>query len=198
MPSDIPEAQMPWWLVFLDKTNRSVTVATFLVLTFTKSMGVAYFTAGATACSVAVKIVKKMVRQPRPVIDRRTKKVKKSYGMPSTHSAVIAFYMTYLLLACTRLPIHTSLPQSSLTRLIPPLICVPWGVMICVSRVWLGHHNWVQVLVGCGFGVVFSVGWFVAWVRGVNQYGQIAEHYAHEYIDSRVLWIYRRFISLSR
>ncbi|KAJ8078760.1 hypothetical protein PM082_013043 [Marasmius tenuissimus] len=183
MPSDIPEGRLPWWLIFFDKINLTVTVATALVNVWTGSMGVAYFTAGATCCSLAVKVVKKMVRQPRPVVVMEgSRKVKKSYGMPSTHSAVITFYMSYMFLACSRLPIHPSLPRSSLTRLVPPLICVPWGVAICQSRVWLGHHDWAQVLAGCAFGVAFSTAWFMAWVGGLNEHGQVAERYLHSYI----------------
>ncbi|KAI3610866.1 hypothetical protein WG66_007009 [Moniliophthora roreri] len=75
--------QLPLWLLFLDNTYWSVTIPTLLFQAFTRSVGVAYFIVGCTLCSMAVKGVKKTIRQPRPVvIDRRSGKPRRSYGGP--------------------------------------------------------------------------------------------------------------------
>jgi dolichyldiphosphatase len=79
----------PWWLAFLDKvsfnfcasgnilirfnhflafeTNLTVVGLTACYLAYTRSAGVAYFGAGAVMCSLTVKILKRILRQPRPV-----------------------------------------------------------------------------------------------------------------------------------
>lgn len=90
------EKVLPWWLRFLDyvsvsensvqsvlrqlaKTNISVTGITACFLLYTRSVGVAYFAAGAVACSMSVKVIKKFIRQPRPLPTAGARK-KVSYG----------------------------------------------------------------------------------------------------------------------
>ncbi|KAI0827372.1 hypothetical protein BC628DRAFT_1318522 [Trametes gibbosa] len=155
--------------------NAIVSTLTALALLYTRSAGVAHFTAGAVLCSLTVKILKRCVRQPRPVVvDGRRKK---TYGMPSTHSAVITFFAAYIVLACTYLPIHPSLPASSpsITRVLPPLFVVPLASTIAVSRIWLRHHTWPQVAAGVAYGLVFAPVWFRLWTCGLNEYGAMAE-----------------------
>ena len=133
--------------VLISKTNLIVTSLTGCCLAYTRSAGVTYFVAGAVLCSITVKAVKRIFRQPRPVHLNPTHQ-KITYGsvnmcfywssslnfsssrMPSTHSATITYYATYVPLACLYLPIHASLPQSTLTRVVPPLIVVPWASLI--------------------------------------------------------------------
>ena len=65
------------------KTNVVVTSLTALVIVYTRSAGVAYFAAGATACALSVKLViKRIVRQPRPthLVSSKTSRPKKTYG----------------------------------------------------------------------------------------------------------------------
>ncbi|KIM88596.1 hypothetical protein PILCRDRAFT_62374 [Piloderma croceum F 1598] len=194
----------PWWLAFLDKvcsnfcaggnilipfnrfflafeTNLTVASLTACYLAYTRSAGVAYFGAGATMCSLTVKILKRILRQPRPVHKNGSHR-KLTYGMPSTHSASITYYATYVPLACLYLPIHPSLPSSMLTRVVPSLVVVPWSILI---RVWLGHHTWPQVAVGCSYGLVFACVWFTAWTCGFVEYGRILEQSLHTYVGLR-------------
>lgn len=90
------------WLAFLDQvstyplgckgrvnkptqTNLVVTGLTAVFNLYTRSAGVCYFSAGAVLCSVSVKLVKRVIRQPRPPhIPGRKAKV--SYGYDSTSS----------------------------------------------------------------------------------------------------------------
>ncbi|THU89510.1 hypothetical protein K435DRAFT_674621 [Dendrothele bispora CBS 962.96] len=184
--SESAEWQLPWWLRFLDRTNLTVTALTAAFVAFTRSAGVAYFIGGAVACSMSVKVVKKFVRQPRPVIQSSShRRPKKSYGMPSTHSATISYYATYIPLACIYSPIHHSLPQHTITRVLPPLIVVPLASLIAASRVWLGHHNWAQVLAGCLYGVTFAFICFGVWNSGAHEYGSILEQTLDSYIGWR-------------
>ncbi|KZP25420.1 PAP2-domain-containing protein [Athelia psychrophila] len=176
----------PLWLLFLDRTNLTVTSLTACFLAHTRSVGVAYFVAGAVMTSLTVKVLKRILRQPRPVnIVPALQKGSKNYGMPSTHSATITYYATYVPLACLYLPIHPSLPDNRLMRYVPPAIIIPWAMLICVSRNWLGHHSWPQVAVGCLHGLAFACFWFSLWTHGLSARGVDLEQYMDVYLGWR-------------
>ncbi|KAI0752743.1 hypothetical protein C8Q80DRAFT_1096740 [Daedaleopsis nitida] len=165
----------------ISQTNLIVTSVTAGFVLYTRSAGVAYFAGGAVLCSITVKILKRFFRQPRPVIvDGRRKK---TYGMPSTHSAVITYMATYITLACTYLPIHPTLPTShALSRILPPLVVIPVATTIAVSRTWLGHHTWPQVSAGFSVGLLFAPFWFKLWTNGLNEYGIAVENVVRMYV----------------
>jgi dolichyldiphosphatase len=104
--------------------------------------------------------------------------------MPSTHSASIAYYATFVPLACIYLPLHPSVPAGAMARVLVPAVVLPWAALIALSRVWLGHHTWPQVAVGLAYGVVFAGIWFSLWTRGLSEYGRMAE----EMFESFVGW----------
>ncbi|KAH9982398.1 hypothetical protein BGW80DRAFT_1161103 [Lactifluus volemus] len=168
-------------LRFLDKTHVVVTAITACTVLYTRSAGVAYFSAGALACSITVKMLKRVLRQARPV-QTTDRKQKQTYGMPSTHSATITFYGTYIPLACAWLPLHPSLPENTLFRPLATLLAVPWALAVAGSRIRLGHHTVPQVAVGCAYGFTFAWGWFSLWTHGFNDLGRIAENHVRTYI----------------
>ncbi|KAJ7709923.1 hypothetical protein B0H17DRAFT_244735 [Mycena rosella] len=173
--------ERPWWLSFLDRTNFTVTALTAAAILFTRSACVAYLGAGALACSLSVKVLKRGIRQPRPAL----RQTKKTYGMPSTHAASISFYATFIPLACIYLPLHPSVPAGAMARVLVPAVTIPWAVLIVLSRVWLGHHNWAQVAVGCAYGVGFAGVWFALWTRGLDEYGRMAEELVESFVGRR-------------
>ncbi|PPR06671.1 hypothetical protein CVT26_001213 [Gymnopilus dilepis] len=67
---------------FLDRTNITVITLTASFVLYTRSAGVAYFAGGATLCSLSVKAIKKLIRQPRPA-HLPGRKAKISYGCGS-------------------------------------------------------------------------------------------------------------------
>jgi dolichyldiphosphatase len=176
-----------------------VTAITACTVLYTRSAGVAYFSAGALACAITVKLLKRILRQARPVQSTQRKQ-KQTYGcvsearvmrasltlplssMPSTHSAAITFYGTYIPLACAWLPLHPSLPEFSLLRPIVALVIVPWALAVASSRIRLGHHTMPQVAVGCAYGFTFACGWFSLWTHGLSDLGRIVEHHIRAYI----------------
>ncbi|KAI0051693.1 hypothetical protein FA95DRAFT_1554217, partial [Auriscalpium vulgare] len=102
--------------------------------------------------------------------------------MPSTHSATITYFGTYIILACAYLPLHTSLPASASFRALVPVMSTPIAILVPTSRMWLGHHTWPQVAVGCSYGLAFALFWFTVWTRGANEYGRAIEDYVRAYI----------------
>lgn len=163
-------------------------------------------------CSISVKLVKRVIRQPRPPhIPGRKAKVSYGYvsiwfprvseprvgcrterfanrlhSMPSTHSATISYFAIYILLASMYLPVHPSLgpPSEAVWRILPPLICLPWTISIMMSRVWLGHHTWPQVFAGASYGIAMASIWFTLWTGGWNNFGQKAEGAVNAWVSA--------------
>lgn len=181
--------------VYLLQTNLVVTGLTACFNLYTRSAGVLYFTTGAVVCSLSVKLIKRVIRQPRPPNSVLGRKAKVSYGyaaaicggqmewadhtasMPSTHSATISYFAAYILLASRYLPVHPSLglQREAMWRFFPPFVCLPWAVSIMMSRVWLRHHTWPQVFAGASYGIFVASVWFALWTGGWNNIGQRTE-----------------------
>jgi len=157
-----------------------VTALTICAVLYTRSAGVAYCSTGVLTCTVTAKLLKRILRQARPVTTHR--KQKQTYGMPSTHSAAITFYGTYIPFACAWLPLYPSFPQTSLFRPLVVLVVVPCAFAVASSRIQLGHHTVPQVVVGCAYGFIFACGWFWLWTHGLSELGRIAEHDIRTYI----------------
>ncbi|GBE77664.1 PAP2-domain-containing protein [Sparassis crispa] len=172
-------SSMPWWMLVLDQTNPIVSSLTACFVLYTHSAGVAYFAAGAVACNLSVKVIKRFIRQPRPA-QTTSARQKSTYGMPSTHTAVITYFAAYVTLACAYLPVHPSLPSGAVSRVLPVIIVLPWATTIAVSRTWLGHHTWPQVGAGFAYGLLFTPLWFTFWIHGGNHYGRLLEQYLFE------------------
>ncbi|CAG7847956.1 SubName: Full=Uncharacterized protein {ECO:0000313/EMBL:CCA69456.1} [Serendipita indica DSM 11827] len=148
-------------LRFLNATNKTVTSLTFLYVIGTRMLVSAYFGAGAIVTMAIVKVLKRIFREARPV--GMTYKV--TYGFPSTHSATITYYATFITLSCFYLPIHPAisfLPRVIINPLIP-LAAISGAAVVCVSRIRLGHHTLKQVGAGAIVGLIVGWLWFDGW-----------------------------------
>ncbi|SPO20427.1 uncharacterized protein UTRI_00827_B [Ustilago trichophora] len=157
------------WL--LKHTQGIVTTATAIGILHLRTCHVLYFTIGSLATSFTAKGLKRVIKQPRPPGSR----VKKTSGMPSTHSATISFMGTYIVLSSLLLPLHPSLSLGSssllgnaaasdnMTRIWIALVGVVAPVLVMWSRVRLGVHTPAQTLVGAALGVAKACIWFTAW-----------------------------------
>ncbi|KAG8925517.1 hypothetical protein FRC02_009616 [Tulasnella sp. 418] len=86
--------------------------------------------------------------------------------MPSTHSAAISFYATYITVASLCLPSRG--PFTSIPKTLPPIIFIPWASSVACSRIWLGYHTGAQVIAGVSVGVVTALVWFKLWTSGAD------------------------------
>lgn len=77
-----------------------------------------------------------------------------------------------------------------MSRILPPLITLPWAVTIVMSRVWLGHHTWPQVFAGVSYGVAFASVLFGLWTGGWNEVGKEVERVLNPVIDRFVVGIF--------
>lgn len=152
-----------WCLAFLDHINILVVILTASAILFTRSLGVAYCALGVIMCSLSVKLLKKAIRQPRPL---HTLQQKVTYGMPSTHSAVTGYYTCYIFLSCFYLQLHRFVFLGPAWGMVFLVVVLPFTTSIVLSRVWLGHHTWRQVVVGTLYGIAFALGWFMVWFKG--------------------------------
>lgn len=82
----------------------------------------------------------------------------------------------YIRQACLYSRVHPTIPSHRALRVVFPIFAISWGVTIAASRVWLGHHTWPQVLVGCTCGVAIATMWFALWTTyGLDEYGKVLE-----------------------
>lgn len=107
------------------------------------------------ALSIALKHV---FRSGRPSSSARI-----DYGMPSSHAQFVAYLVV---LASCMLGGAARSPgcawRDALTRFAARALMVFSFVLalaVCMSRVYLGYHDYAQVLVGCVFGAVFGTLW---------------------------------------
>ncbi|GMK54199.1 hypothetical protein CspeluHIS016_0107850 [Cutaneotrichosporon spelunceum] len=154
-PSDYPSTLL--WL--LDETHVTVTAGTAIAILWTQKAHCLWFAAGALGSTLIARIIKKMIRQPRPPPSSPTTKAapvrpKQTYGMPSTHSTALGFYFTYM---WPLLPLATSSVWGERAAL-----AVITGLTLW-SRVELGYHTVTQVMVGTAVGVNSALGWKALW-----------------------------------
>ncbi|GJN89748.1 hypothetical protein Rhopal_002737-T1 [Rhodotorula paludigena] len=190
------------WLAVLQNTQFVVTTLTAVLIIRIRTAHALYFGAGTLVAAFSAKLLKRCIRQPRPV---GAKKYEKTYGMPSTHSASIAFFGTYLSLSSLLLPLHprvTSLlpfwdrfapladalgPNAAhqsfwrhfagawgqrATRFALAAFFIAGSASVCWSRVRLGHHTRAQVLAGAGLGSTIALAWMSLWL-GVDGWGTL-------------------------
>ncbi|GAK61920.1 uncharacterized protein PAN0_001c0115 [Moesziomyces antarcticus] len=163
---DAPREQLSTGLWLLKHTQGIVTTATALGILHLRTSHVLYFTIGSLATSFTAKGLKRVIKQPRPPGSR----VKKTSGMPSTHSATISFMGTYIVLSSLLLPLHpslvldrTSTQSDQMVRIWLALLGVAAPVLVMWSRVRLGVHTRAQTLVGAALGVAKAIIWFTLW-----------------------------------
>ncbi|WRT63397.1 uncharacterized protein IL334_000302 [Kwoniella shivajii] len=152
-PSDYPSLL----LYILDETHITVTLSTALAILFTRNAHVVWFAIGALNSSLSAKVLKNLIRNPRPPPPPPTSSVpskirpKRTYGMPSTHSTALTFYFIYLIPFVTLLPSPYSL--------LAGLGVGGYWILGLWSRKELGYHTWEQVLGGGLYGTLLALGW---------------------------------------
>ena len=92
-------------------------------------------------------------------------------SMPSTHSATISYFAVFIVLAATQLPVHPSISwvPPTLIHTFTPVFMVTTALVICISRIRLGHHTLKQVGAGISVGAIWGLAWFWWWSKGGAQ-----------------------------
>ena len=102
---------------------------------------------------MTAKGIKLLIRQPRPPPAPSTasysRRPKKTFGMPSTHSTALTFFWAYLAPLC-------------------PTWCIPLTIAWLLglwSRRELGYHTAAQIAVGTAIGIAAALAWHQIWVH---------------------------------
>lgn len=115
-----------------------------------------YFTSCAIFTTLVAKVLKRIIKQPRP--DSTTRKT--TYGMPSSHSSAISYFAVYLqCVVSTRA--HSALTIGAVCLLV-------FSLAVIWSRVQLGHHTQGQVIAGTLLGTSMAILFFSLWTHYVS------------------------------
>lgn len=94
---------------------------------------------GILIVQLLVKIIKKIVRQPRP-----NGSTLKTYGMPSSRTAIVFFVITYLIL---------SLKNKTVSKI---TILLSVGLLSAFVKWIMKEHSFVQLFVGTFIGILIG------------------------------------------
>ncbi|EIW73422.1 hypothetical protein M231_01947 [Tremella mesenterica] len=161
-PSEYPS----FILYLLDKTHLTVTAATTIYVLYQRRAHPLYFGIGAILSSISAKLVKHFIRDPRPPPASSISspvRPKRTYGMPSTHSTVLTFFLAYLL---------PQSPTFTHPYIYGTSIAAYWAAGVW-SRTKLGYHTWPQCLGGIFFGAALAWGWNSLWIGQPSLEGNI-------------------------
>lgn len=147
-----------------DLTKVATSVAVAGVLLYTRNATSVLYVTGAAANSIVGKLLKKVIRQPRPT------SAKSDPGMPSSHATSLAFLSLAGLGVVVRGAVF-GLGQG--VEIAGAVLCVVVAVVACSWRVAVGYHTVMQVVAGWMLGTVDAVVWsgvVVPWARkGVEE-----------------------------
>jgi len=110
--------------------------------------------AGQLACEAFNWILKRLVKQERPLESGGS-----GYGFPSSHSQYMGYFATFLILHLIfrhRFATTGNWMLDQLFRLIVYVGLVAWSAAVCYSRYHLTYHTSHQIIWGAGVGVGFG------------------------------------------
>ncbi|KAG1173424.1 hypothetical protein G6F70_003217 [Rhizopus microsporus] len=157
-------------LLYVLAYTREITIASVsLAILYFRSFHLIYFVIGAILTTLEAKVLKHIIKQPRPDSYKLVSKKKTSYGMPSSHSQAMSFFAAYfqLVTMSSILPEHFRLFGLSASVLAALLSTFSLGVIW--SRVQLGHHTVSQVMAGTILGTLSALVWFRLWQAYFSQ-----------------------------
>ncbi|KAI9480509.1 MAG: phosphatidic acid phosphatase type 2/haloperoxidase [Benjaminiella poitrasii] len=153
----------------LSYTREIVITCTFFAILYLRSIHAVYFTASAILTTLIAKILKRIIKQPRPVATTK----KTSYGMPSSHSTAISFFSTYLQSLALSAVHHTAeednrtLKMTIVVMAIVAFYC--FSIAVIWSRVQLGHHTRTQVVAGALLGAACALLAHTSWTSFISR-----------------------------
>ncbi|KAI7868743.1 hypothetical protein BDF14DRAFT_1790410 [Spinellus fusiger] len=154
-----------------------VVVFILTAILYTRSLHTLYFTCGTFVTAATAKVLKNVLRHPRPTHTLAQRK--KSYGMPSSHSQSIAYCAVY---------VHFGFIDAYISNTVTlcALVSMCYGIALTVfwSRISLKHHTLSQVLVGAIVGAFMGFGWLLLWHNKIVYYESILEPLIESKLES--------------
>lgn len=117
-------------------------------------------------------ILKNVIRQPRPMLDRHTSRGSFSkYGMPSDHSQISFYLATFvILLVIFRYHLNSGRFSQFLVKAMLVSGSFLCAGLVAFSRIYLEYHTIEQVVVGSIVGILLGIAWFFLVHRVFSQY----------------------------
>tara|TARA_Y100000992_G_scaffold43926_1_gene25092 strand:+ start:1266 stop:1616 length:351 start_codon:yes stop_codon:yes gene_type:complete len=97
------------------------------------------FIFGLISVQIIIKILKRIIRQKRPI-----QKKYSDFGMPSTRAGFVFFIASYLLLSITDLSFETK------------MLIIVFAFCSCLMKVFLKEHTSLQIIVGGFIGLILG------------------------------------------
>lgn len=167
---------MMFVLEFLDHTRHWLALLLLLIVLYVRNFHAIYTIGGGFILKIIVEILKRIIREPRPI---NCKRKKHSYGMPSSHSTITIYFATFISLQlytssldeffhefCEFISIHSiqvTSPIKTFIKLILILLISLIALSVVWSRVALGYHTKKQVIAGTLLGIYFGIIWNRLW-----------------------------------
>ena len=98
---------------------------------------------GILVVQVTAKFLKKFIKQKRPF---PVSKYSKTYGMPSSRSAIVFYIITFLILSL----------KKGYDDKKAPIILISVGVLSASLKYFMREHTLIQLLSGAAMGVVMG------------------------------------------
>ncbi|PAA47807.1 hypothetical protein BOX15_Mlig033632g1 [Macrostomum lignano] len=97
----------------------------------------------------ALKEIMQIPRPASPPVAKQEKRYELEYGFPSTHATIgVAIPFALFFLTQERYLYSWSLGLA---------VCICWSMLVCLSRIYLGMHSFLDVIAGALLGVIFLV-----------------------------------------
>lgn len=164
--SQDPTDPISYFCAWLALIPQGLCIVYVTLIWATREVEVALLFAGQLACEALNFVLKRLLKQERPV-----RMHGKGYGMPSSHAQFVAFFAVSMCLfllvrhqppttarAKRRNDNHT--PLTVAERALGGLLCLLMAASVAWSRIYLNYHTELQVLVGSAAGAVSGFAWF--------------------------------------
>lgn len=132
-----------FWFTILGKSAKYVvsgTVASILLLN--ESLLPLYYVSGAVLNSLFGKFLKNIIKQPRPIESK-----KRGYGMPSSHTTAISYFIAIICLKGSSVIADKRLQASC------NILVLAYGILACFWRIQSQLHTTAQILAGMILGL---------------------------------------------
>ncbi|KAJ1773526.1 hypothetical protein IW140_002024 [Coemansia sp. RSA 1813] len=114
-------------------------------------------------------VLKEIVQQERPHMH-----LGDGYGMPSSHSQFMTFFVTF-----TVVYLETHITTNAIHKRAVQAGAIALGLLVMVSRVYLGYHTTLQVIAGGIVGICSGCVWLWLVERAI---------YASKFVDIVLDW----------